>query len=395
MSDIRKCPGCNADVGENDKFCPYCGFRFDVQNDETKPEPEKTEQYKCPSCGAPLKFSPTTGKLACESCNNEYDIGTIEQYAKNNTDASFKWDKKYREALKGTLPEMTVYNCRSCGAEIITDATTAATHCPYCDNEVIIAEKLTGALRPNGVIPFKILKDGIKEKIREFCRGKKLLPNNFFDEQKIDQVQGIYVPVWLFDGTLDGKTSYDATTTSSYISNSYRYTTTNHYLIECDGKMSFSRVPVDGSTKMDDDLMNSIEPYDYSQIVDFDGQYLSGFLADRFDQDPDESIPTASQRMMNSATQRFSAAIGSEYSKTLRNNELKLKDPSVKYVLLPVYLFNLSYKDKIYRFAMNGQTGKLVGELPIDKGKKRRAFWIPFLITFIIAFIIIIFLLTR
>ena len=100
--------------------------------------------------------------------------------------------------------------------------------------------------------------------------------------------------------------------------------------------------------------------------------------------------------MMNSATQRFSAAIGSEYSKTLRNNELKLKDPSVKYVLLPVYLFNLSYKDKIYRFAMNGQTGKLVGELPIDKGKKRRAFWIPFLITFIIAFIIIIiFLLTR
>ncbi|MBR4256294.1 MAG: hypothetical protein IKQ18_03945, partial [Clostridia bacterium] len=233
---------------------------------------------------------------------------------------------------------------------------------------------------------------GIKEKIAEFCRGKKLLPNNFFSQQMIDEVQGVYVPVWLFDGTLDGKVSLDGVTSSSYTSGNYRYTETSHYLIECDGKMDFQRVPVDGSAKMPDDLMNSIEPYDYSQIVPFDGQYLSGFLADRYDKDPDASIPTASQRMMNSAVKAFANAADKYSSATLRNNGLSLKNPSVKYVLLPVYLFNCKYGGKLYRFAMNGQTGKLVGELPIDKGKKARAFWIPFLITALIVFLIVFFL---
>ena len=388
MSDIIKCPSCGADISEGEKFCSFCGFRLESAQEEKKPETEKTEQYKCPSCGAPLKFSAATGKLACESCNNEYDVGTIEQYAKNNTEATFQWNKKYKDLLKDTLPEMTVYNCRSCGAEIITDGTTAATHCPYCDNEVVITEKLSGALKPNGIIPFKIVKDGIKEKIREFCKGKKLLPDNFFDEHKIDQVQGVYVPVWLFDGTLDGKMTFDGTTTSSYTSGNYRYTTTKHYLIECDGKMSFERVPVDGSAKMPDDLMNSIEPYDFSEIVPFDGQYLSGFLADRYDQDPDESRPTASQRMMNSASDKFASAIGG-YAATMRNNGLTLHDPAVKYVFLPAYIFNLTYGGELYRFAMNGQTGKLVGELPIDKRKKKRAFRIPFLITLAIVWLIL------
>ena len=386
MSETKKCALCGGDIGAGDKFCPYCGAPADAYVSNRK-ESEQTEQYKCPSCGAALVFSAATGKLSCASCGNEYDIGTIKEYQKNNTEASFEWSEKYRDLLKDTLPEMTVYTCRSCGAQIITDGATAATHCPYCDNEVVITEKLDGALRPNGIIPFKIVGNGVKQKIREFCRGKKLLPNNFFDDHKIDKVQGVYVPVWLYDSRLDGKISFDGTTTSSYISGNYRYTTTKHYLIECDGGMAFSNVPADGSVKMDDDLMNSIEPYDFSQIVPFDGQYLSGFLADRYDRDPDKCIPAASERMMNSTVARFSSMVN-EYSIKLRNNAMKLSDPSVKYVLLPAYVFNLIYDNKTYRFAMNGQTGKLVGELPIDKRKKRLAFLIPFIITFIIAWII-------
>ena len=392
MADTVKCPFCNADIEPGLKFCSFCGSDL-RQKEPTMPEGERTEQYKCPACGSPLVFSTESGKLKCSSCDNEYDVGTIKQYQNNKTEAEFKWDKKYTDSLNGTLPEMTSYICQSCGAEIITDGTTAATHCPYCDNEVIITEKLTGALKPNGVIPFKIDKKGIKEKIAQFCTGKKLLPKNFFNEQKIDAVQGVYVPVWLFDGKLDGSVSLNGSTSSSYTTGNYRYTETSHYLITCDGSMEFTRVPVDGSEKMPDDLMNSIEPFDYSQIVPFDGQYLSGFLADRYDKDPDASIPTASQRMMNSAISAFSKNAASDLSGvTLRNNGLNLKDPSVKYVLLPVYIFNLDYAGKKYRFAMNGQTGKLVGELPIDKGKKARAFWIPFLIAAAIVFIILWFL---
>ncbi len=391
MADTVRCPSCNGENEAGKKFCEFCGAELD-KKPQTMSESERIEEYKCPACGAALVFNTDSGKLKCGSCDNEYEVGTIKQYLQNKTEAEFKWDKKYTENLNETLPEMMVYICKSCGGEVITDGTTAATHCPYCDNKVIIMEKLTGALKPNGVIPFKVDKKGIKEKIAEFCRGKKLLPNNFFSQQMIDEVQGVYVPVWLFDGTLDGKVSLDGVTSSSYTSGNYRYTETSHYLIECDGKMDFRRVPVDGSAKMPDDLMNSIEPYDYSQIVPFDGQYLSGFLADRYDKDPDASIPTASQRMMNSAVKAFANAADKYSSATLRNNGLSLKNPSVKYVLLPVYLFNCKYGGKLYRFAMNGQTGKLVGELPIDKGKKARAFWIPFLITALIVFLIVFFL---
>ncbi len=301
--------------------------------------------------------------------------------------------------IPGVAPSRTILFLKlaATATVMITFATTAATHCPYCDNEVVITEKLTGALRPNGVIPFKVDKKGIKEKIKEFCEGKKLLPNNFFTDQMIENVQGVYVPVWLFDGKLNGTLSFDGTATSSYTQGSYRYTETSHYLVECDGGMAFSRVPVDGSAKMPDDLMNSIEPFDYSQIVPFDGQYLSGFLADRYDKGPDDSIPIASERMMNSATKAFTDAVKSEAefvsSVSLRNNGLSLSNPSVKYVLLPVYIFNCKYNGKLYRFAMNGQTGKLVGELPIDKGKKARAFWLPFLIAAAIVFLILFLLL--
>ena len=394
MADTVKCPGCNADVPADRKFCEFCGYDMRQAGTPKKPESERIEEYKCPACGAALVFSTQSGKLRCNSCDNEYDVGTIKQYQSNKTEAEFKWDKNYANSLDQTLPEMTSYICKSCGAEIITDGTTAATHCPYCDNEVIITEKLTGALRPNGVIPFKIDKKGIKEKIQQFCKGKKLLPKNFFTDKKIDEVQGVYVPVWLFDGKLDGTVLLDGTTSSSYTTGNYRYTETRHYLIQCDGGMSFSRVPVDGSEKMPDDLMNSIEPFDYSQIVPFDGQYLSGFLADRYDKGPDDSIPTASQRMMNSAVNAFAKSVPN-YSVTLRNNGLNLTDPSVKYVLLPVYLFNCTYAGKKYRFAMNGQTGKLVGELPIDKAKKRLYFWLPFLITAILVFLFILFIMGR
>ena len=398
MADTVFCPVCNAQTSANSKFCEFCGSPMNQGpvNPTAPAGGPKIEEYKCPACGSPLVFSTDSGKLRCGACDNEYEIGTIQQYQQNNTEAEFDWGT-YSQSLGGTLPEMTVYICKSCGAEIVTDGTTAATHCPYCDNEVVITEKLTGALRPNGIIPFKVDKKGIKEKIKQFCEGKKLLPNNFFTDQMIDEVQGVYVPVWLFDGKLSGTMGFDGASTSSYTEGSYRYTETRHYLVECDGGMSFSRVPVDGSAKMPDDLMNSIEPYDYSQVVPFDGQYLSGFLADRYDKGPDDSIPTASERMMNSATKAFTSAVMANSQKvgsvTMRNNGLKLIDPSVKYTLLPVYLFNCKYAGQIYRFAMNGQTGKLVGELPIDKGKKARAFWIPFLIAAAIVFLILFLLL--
>ncbi|MBO4898349.1 MAG: hypothetical protein J5590_08650 [Clostridia bacterium] len=334
---------------------------------------DATIQYKCPACGAALKFSANDGELKCDACGNQYKIEALQMLAQSDaTNTGFDWSE-YKEAFGTgeTLDNTVVYNCLSCGATVQTDATTAATHCPYCDNEIVINERLTGGIKPNYIIPFKIDKKGLKDKVAEYAKGKKLLPKNFFSEQVMDKIMGVYVPFWLFDAELAGEMDFDASSVKFFTDSRYSYTKTDHFLIKLNGKMNFSKVPVDGSTKMDDDLMDALEPFDYSQMVPFDTSYLSGFLADRFDENPDKSLPRASKRMLESATDAFSSQISSSYSSSsMRSNRMKISQAAVKYAMLPVYLININYDNKKYRFAVNGQTGKTVGELPVSKKRK-------------------------
>ena len=329
--------------------------------------------YKCLSCGSPLEYD-KDGKLKCRACNSEYDPETLKQFNDSDTgDAEFDWKdyKKNFEQNKKELDDTVCYVCRSCGAEIETTEQTAATHCPYCDNEVILSDRVGNGLKPNGIIPFKVDKNGLKDAVTAYFKGKRLLPNNFIPLHKIGEIQGIYVPFWLFDATIDGQMTMEAKKTRCYSTSKYNITETKHYLINVDGKMSFKKIPVDASIKMDDDLMDSLEPYDYTGMVDFETAYLSGFLADRFDDDPDASLPRASDRMRNSAEEIFINSVDDGYDTVNRkSSNLNITDSSVKYVMLPVYLLNVEYKGKNYRFAINGQTGKVVGELPISKVKK-------------------------
>ncbi len=333
----------------------------------------QTVSYKCLSCGSPLAYN-ESGKLKCSACGTEYDLETLKKfYESGDGDAEFDW-KNYKEKFeegRETLENTVIYICRSCGAEIETNPQTAATHCPYCDNEVILSDRVGNGLKPNGIIPFKIDKSKLSESIANYIKGKKLLPNNFIPTHKIGKIQGVYVPFWLFDATLDGQMVLEASKTRCYSTAKYEVTEVSHYLIDIDGQMAFSKVPVDASVRMDDDLMDSLEPFDYSEMVDFEAPYLSGFLADRFDEDPDKSLPRASSRMTNSAEQVFTSSVDSGYESIRRkSSNMGIIDSSLKYVMLPVYLLNVSYNGKNYRFAINGQTGKVVGELPISKVKK-------------------------
>ncbi|MBO7520051.1 MAG: hypothetical protein J6T73_04660 [Clostridia bacterium] len=342
--------------------------------------------YKCPACGSPLTYN-TSGKLVCAACSNEFDVEAVEKFSEAAKEsAGFDWGdyKKAFSAGGEKLENTRVYVCRFCGAAIETDGTAAATHCPYCDNELILSDQLTGSLKPNAIIPFAVDKNAAIEAVKKHFKGKRLLPGDFGAEHKLGKITGVYVPFWLFDSGIDGNANINATRVRHYSDSDYNYTETKHYLVAVDGAMRFERIPVDGSEKMDNDLMDALEPFDYSGLKDFDSAYLSGFLADRFDDDPDESLPRASARMKNSAEAVFLGCAKEFATATIKNSNLNLVDPSVKYVLLPVYLLNLKYKDKNYRFAVNGQTGKVVGELPISKFNSFLHFSIAFVIASIL-----------
>ena len=125
---------------------------------------------------------------------------------------------------------------------------------------------------------------------------------------------------------------------------------------------------------MANDLMESIEPYDFSKMVPFDGAYLAGFVADRFDSDPDQELPRVNSRVMNSALSGIESTVREFSSVREHSNSLRLRNAKVKYVLLPAYIINCEYGGKKYQYAVNGQTGKIVGELPSSKALARGYF---------------------
>ena len=326
--------------------------------------------YRCPSCGAVLAYAPGTSEVRCANCGKSIPVAILDtMQADAGENASFDWGD-YKQQLSGQhLQNTKVYQCKSCGAEIEADATTAATRCPYCDSNVVLTDRVSGGLRPNAVIPFKITPKELPDAVNRFYKNKKLIPKNFFDKSRLSKVQGVYVPFWLYDCRLAGRVNLSATTVRMYSDAHYDYTETTEYLLARAGEMSFENVPVDASVKMDNDLMDSLEPFDFSEMVDFNDAYLAGYVADRFDSDPDAELPRANERMMRSADAAFAAAEGQYESVSIQNNAMQIADAGVKYVLLPVYLLHCEYNGKKYQYAVNGQTGKVVGELPVSKSR--------------------------
>ena len=228
--------------------------------------------------------------------------------------------------------------------------------------------QFAGALKPEYVIPFKLDKQAAKDALKKHYGGKVLLPKVFSKENHIDEVKGVYVPVWLFDADTNAHIRYRATRVRSWSDSNYHYTETSHYSVVRSGSIGYERVPVDGSTKMDDNLMESIEPFDFSGAVDFQTAYLAGFLADKYDVNAEQSVERANQRIKQSTEDAFAATVRGYASVTPVSSSIQMKNGVARYALYPVWLLSTSWNGKKYTFAMNGQTGKFAGDLPCDMG---------------------------
>ena len=335
----------------------------------------KMIEYECPCCGGIVAFDSASQKLKCPYCDTEFDMDALQGYAEDKKtieEDALNWEK-----LAGTTwteeekDGMQVYICQSCGGEIVCDKTTVATKCPYCENNVVIKGKLEGDLRPDYVIPFKLDKKAAKEGLKRHLEGKKLLPKIFKDENHIDEIKGVYVPFWLFDAKANGTARYKAARVRTWSDSKYRYKETSFFSVVRAGEMGFSKVPVDGSTKMEDTLMESLEPFDFTEAVDFQTAYLAGYLADRYDVNAEESIARANDRIRQSTENALASTVMGYTTVIPESTSMKFTDSEVKYALYPVWLLNTTWKGKQYTFAMNGQTGKFVGDLPVDWG----AYW--------------------
>ena len=337
---------------------------------------QNLQEYKCPCCGGAIAFDSTAQKLKCPYCDTEFEIETLKGYEEElegdsadnmewQTDAGSEWQQ-------GEADGLCNYSCNSCGGEIVADETTAATKCPFCDNPVIMKGRLSGMLKPDYVIPFKLDKKAAKAAYMRHIEGKRLLPKLFRDQNRIDEIKGIYVPFWLFDAEADANVRYHAEIVHpSYEDSENRYTPTSHYMVQRSGSIGFENVPVDGSEKMADDLMESIEPFDFSEAVDFQTAYLAGYLADKYDVTIDDSRDRADTRCSETLAQALRDTVTGYGACVTEREDIALRRGKVHYALLPVWMLSTKWRGQDFLFAMNGQTGKLVGDLPTDRGR----FW--------------------
>lgn len=322
---------------------------------------EKAVDVQCPSCHAPLKFDASVGKMKCEYCGNEFVVEDLKDEVSVEVTESFEEPEKTGEYVS--------YKCSDCGAEIVADEQTSATFCLYCGNTAILKNKLSGKFQPDLIIPFKVERKDAVEAFLKITKNKPFVPKEFVSEKNIEKITGLYVPFWLYEFKVSGQVDATGTKETSWTTGNRIYTKKDIYNITRAGDMTYRKVPVDGSTRFDNEMMNSIEPFHYQYLTKFHPGYLSGYLAERFDIDENKCEEEASKRTLNSAKDIMLNDMGNYSSKVVKTNTLKANKTKVEYALLPVWMVNVKYLDKYYLFAMNGQTGEFIGDVPIDKKK--------------------------
>ena len=337
------------------------------------------QDFKCPCCDGAIEFDSTAQKMKCPYCASEFEIADLQAYAEATSGQMtdhMQWDTTAGTQWQpGETEGMRIYTCNTCGGEIVADENTGASECPFCGNPVVMTGQFAGSLKPDLVIPFKLDKKAAMEALKKHYGGKKLLPKVFKDENRVKEVKGVYVPVWLFGADAQGLVQYKASRVRTWSDSRYNYTETSYYNVIRGGSLGFENVPVDGSTKMDDALMESIEPYNIAEAVDFETAYLAGYLADKYDVDSESSIQRANERIKRSTEEAFSSTVQGYTSVTPIATSIHLNNGAAKYALYPVWMLTTQWNGQSYTFAMNGQTGKLVGDLPMDKSAYWQWFW--------------------
>ena len=333
--------------------------------------------YQCPACGGPLRYDGAKVLLVCDHCDSEFALADIEaRYAQKQGAAEEKAQTAAAGASDATGDAVEAaalngaYVCSSCGAELVCDDTTAVSECPYCGNPVVAAGRFAGEFRPDLVIPFKLDRKAAEHALAEHYQGKILLPKSFAGGNRIKEVQGVYVPFWLMDADATGKATFEATRTRRYPEGDDEVIETDHFDVVREGSMSFTRIPVDGSSKMPDAHMDAIEPFDYSALVPYSVAYMPGFVANRYDEDAETCRARAKGRIDASVRQALEDTV--EGYDTVACEKCKVEkdwaDPA--YALMPVWMLGTMWEGEQFLFAMNGQTGRLVGDLPVDKKKR-------------------------
>ena len=335
-----------------------------------------TVSYKCPSCGAGLTYSAESRDFHCIYCGSHFSADMLDAPLHEDSQPAYGSqtdnDPAIEEKRRKFGDESRLYICPSCGASIFTDSEVAATaECYYCHSPAVLSGRLSGEFRPDLIIPFKRSRGEAIMKFNEWIKPKKFfLAKGFGSSESLNKIQGIYIPFWLTDCCVEGKMTADCyKTVGTARKGDYIVVTEDHSFAVRDGSVIYRQVPADASSRADDALMDSIEPFDYKELTEFDMSYLSGHSAQRYDMEKYTIIPRITNRVTEATEEVFKSSIIGYNRINVTSKEFRITNINFKQAMMPMWFLTYFYKDKLYYFAMNGQTGKFGGRLPLNKPK--------------------------
>lgn len=382
------------------------------------------DTIKCPNCGSNLKFNPEIQKLGCDFCGASFDPSlfnsAVDELVKENTapvserqpvqaqpEAAVQQPQQYQqpqeeivtevseaigpsEQASQTAPshmeEQVEFVCNSCGARVVTDKNTSATFCAFCGSPALVGQRLTNEFKPQYMIPFKVSREKAEKAFMKWAGGGKWTPFGFVSKKNITKLTGLYVPFWLFNI----KAHIDIEASAQDISYSGEYRTTKYYQVTRKGDVEWKNIPLDGETRIDDKLMEAIEPFNFEKLIPYDYDYIPGFYADRYDQDAQALAKRATDRGISGMDDIINTSIGKKYDRhKITKNQSMITSMAANYALLPVWFMAYKYHNKMYYFAMNGQTGEVAGKVPVSTVKKTGFFFIALAIAAVIARLIL------
>ncbi len=328
---------------------------------------QATLTYKCPNCDAGLIFNADKQCFSCEFCFSDFkEDELLSSPSVQNAEQARERDNLFTEQIEE-------YHCQSCGAEIIADKTTVAEFCCYCHNPIVLADKVTGFMRPSKLIPFKFGRDEAIEIFNNYVKKKRFLPRDYFSSENVEKITGVYYPYWVTDADTYSTLNTSARIVRSWRSGDYRYTETSHYAVRREGNIHFEDITNLAMGDEDTAMLEGILPYPSDAYIDFEMPYLHGFYAKKRTLDTDDLSDEVRASMHNYSSTLLRRTISGYSSVDTGTTSVEVKRAHWEYSLMPVWI--LTYKKKrdkkkkIYTYAMNGYTGKIYGELPVSVPK--------------------------
>ena len=323
-------------------------------------EQKSAVAFQCPNCSAGLEYAPDKGKFACDFCLSEF---TEEELAK--TDAAEKARQTEADA-EDFCAHMNTYFCPSCGGEIMADEHTAADFCAYCHSPVVLQGRVSGQMKPNKMVPFKIDEKSAKDTFLRWAKKRWFAPASFSAPEQIGNMQGIYYPFWVTDADTDAYLTARATKVRKWRSGNRVYTETSHFAVEREGNIHFEDITMSALKEADKDMLEGILPFASEDLRTFAPEYLSGFVAKKRNIERKELKDEVRSRMESYSTELLRQTIHGYATVSVKSLNLHIQKSHWEYALLPLWLLVYKGEKKDYTFALNGATGKIYGRTPIS-----------------------------